>query len=86
MTSSERAAHYERLAVDAVADAAAPVSTRDLGLLRGGFSPSQADIDSLTAEVTTSRAKLSAIHDEVEQTVDRILRDRIIEILDGPTP
>ena len=39
----------------------------------------------LLDEVAASRVKLAAIRAEVEPWADRILRDRILAILDGPT-
>jgi len=61
------------------------LSDADVALLAEGFAPTQDEIDALTAEVEASRAKLAAIRAEVEPWADRILRDRILEILDGPS-
>ena len=40
----------------------------------------------LIDELESSRVKLAAVRAEVEPWADRILRDRILAILDGPTP
>jgi hypothetical protein len=45
-----------------------------------------ADVGPLVDEVEVSREILAAIRAEVEPWADRILRDAILAILDGPTP